>query len=181
MTIEKVFVFVVFITANSVAVCEMLINDPSGVSITTELGISDRYRILGDFNVDGIEDMAISADMNQFGSGGGEFTIYLCNAGGEYRKYGTFWSHPAVETIAIEKWGQNISLWTYSHLGGGTGSIGYYGMGEKGMSDRSSIIIHPGDSGTAMGNALVESVFKNSDVVFKLERSTTRDGKVEWK
>ena len=119
--------------------------------------------------------------MSQFGSGGGEFTIYLRNAEGKYKEYGTFWSHPSTETIAIEIWSQTIRLWTYSRLGGGTGSIGHYVVGEKGLSDRSSIVIHPGDSGTVIGNAIVAAVFKNSDVEFKLQRSTTKDSKVEWK
>ena len=62
------------------------------------------------------------------------------------------------------------------------GSLGYQEIGgEDGVSSLQSIIVHPGDSGSTIGNAIVEAAFRNSDVTFRLEQSTTREGKVEWK
>lgn len=159
---------------------EKWIDDPSAIALVTEGGFSERYRILGDFNEDGIQDMALSDDINFFGNGGGEFTLYLRNEEGKYRECGRFWTHPTADAIAIEKWGKEIRLWTYSHGGGGTGSIGYYDITSKGLSVFHGLIIHPGDSGTVMGNAIADAVFKHSAVKFKVQRSTTKDGKVKW-
>lgn len=163
---------------------ETWINDPSAVPLSEnkEEGRSgERYRILGDFNGDSIQDIALSYETNLFGNGGGEFTLYLGNGKGKYRALGTFWAHPYADSIAIEKWGKEIRLWTYSHGGGGTGGLGYYEITEKGLSDFRSIVIHPGDSGTAMGNAISAAVFGHSDIKFNAEKSTTINSQVEWK
>jgi hypothetical protein len=57
----------------------------------TEEGGSERYRMLGDFNDDGIEDMALSCDINLFGNGGGEFSLYLRNNKKKDRMHTLYW------------------------------------------------------------------------------------------
>ena len=161
------------------------IDDPSANPLRKAEGetwrSSERYRILADFNGDGIEDLALSYDTSLFGNGGGHFSIYLRNAEGKYQEYDDFGAHPSANSIALEKWGKEIRLWTYLHGGGGTGSLGYYEVTEEGLSERRSIETHPGDSGTAMGNAIIKAVFENSYVNFTVQQSTTVDGKIEWK
>jgi len=144
-------------------------------------GDGERYRILGDFDGDGIEDMAVSGDAGLFGNGGGSFTLYLRNADGKYRERGTFWSHPTADAIAIERWNHTVRLWTYSHAGGGIGGIGYYDLTENGLSEFHALTIHPGDSGTRMGNAIYRAVFENSDARLRVQRSHAKDGKIEWR
>ncbi len=159
--------------------------DPSAAppphSAGEEGATGERYRILGDFDGDGVEDMAVSGEADLFGNGGGSFTLYLRNADGKYRDRGTFWAHPAADAIAIERWNHAVRLWTYSHAGGGIGGIGYYDLTENGLSEFHQLTIHPGDSGTKIGNAIVRAVFENSDARLRVQQSYTTDGKIEWR
>lgn len=135
-------------------------------------------RILADFNANGAMDMALSDHRSSFGNAGGLFTLYLSDANGLYRKHGEFFAHP--KAIALERIGEKVRLWTYSRGGGWIGQIGYYEVLEKELSAYQSITIHPGDSGTTMGNAIYQSVFSNSDMLITVEYSHTRNGVIEW-
>ena len=177
---KTILALLLFFISNLAMANEIWVDDPSAIALVNGGGFSERYRILGDFNDDGIQDMALSDDINSFGNGGGEFTLYLWNKKGKYQESGKFWAHPTAGTIAIEKWEKEIRLWAYSHGGGGIGGLGYYEVREKGLSELHVITIHPGDSGTVMGNAIYDAVFKHSDVIFKVQRSTTKDGEVKW-
>ncbi len=154
-------------------------NDPSLMPLPKiEKMSGERYRILGDFNCDGIEDMALSVDISLFGNAGGDFDIYLRDNKDNLRKYASIFLH--LKAIAIEKIGENVRLWAYRRSGGWIGDIGYYEVKAEGLSDYKSITIHPGDSGTEMGNAIYEAVFKNSAVEFRVEKSKTVNGAVNW-
>ncbi len=144
----------------------------------TEGMSGERYRILGDFNCDGIEDMALSVDVSFFGNAGGDFDIYLRDNKSNLRKYASIFLH--YRAIAIEKIGENVRLWVYRRCGGWIGDIGYYEVKAEGLSDYKSITIYPGDSGTGMGNAIYGAVLKNSAVEFRVEKSETVNGKVNW-
>jgi len=155
--------------------------DPSSIPLKSINGIAERYRIIADFNQDGILDLALSYNVNFFGNGGGQFTLYLGTDGAKYLNSGKFMAHPSASVIAIEKWNGNSRLWTYLHGGGGIGSLGHYYISEKGLSDFQGITIHPGDSGTKMGNAIIDAIFNHTDVPIEVQRSTTKDNNVVWK
>jgi hypothetical protein len=155
------------------------ITDPSQDTLyKDELHSGEHFRILADFNADGIQDMALSYDTSLFGNAGGHFTLYLGNAKGQYRKHGEFFAHTMA--VSLEKIGTKVRLWTYVRGGGGIGQIGYYEVLKDKLSEYHSITIHPGDSGTEMGNAICEAVFKNSDLPITVERSVTKKGIVKW-
>jgi hypothetical protein len=177
---KKTLVLLIVLMANLSIASEIWTDDPSVLPLMTEEGIGERYRMLGDFNGDGIEDMALSYDINLFGNGGGEFILYLQNKNKKYREYGKFLVHPYGDAVAIEKWGKETRLWTYSHGGGGIGDLRCYIVSGENLSDPEGLTIHPGDSGTGMGNAIYDAVFKNSNVKIKVQRSVRKEGKVQW-
>lgn len=155
------------------------IKDPSLHPIVKDdIRNGERVRLLADFNADGIQDMALSVDRSLFGNAGGPFTLYLGNGKGKYRKHGEFFAHPMA--VSLEKIHNKVRLWTYYRGGGWTGQIGYYEILKDKLSEYHSITIHPGDGGTKMGNAIYESVMKNSDLPITVEWSETTNGNVEW-
>ena len=155
------------------------IEDPSAVPLLHDEGQSaERYRILADFNGNGIMDMALSCSVSLFGNAGGQFTVYIQNEDGRFRRLGEFFGHPMA--LALERVGEKVRLWTYVRGGGWIGQIGFYDVKEDGLSDYHGITIHPGDSGTKMGNAIYEAVMRNSDLPITVERSRTENEKVEW-
>jgi len=158
------------------------ISDPSAEALPIEnLGSiirGERYRVLGDFNGDGKDDIALS-EPTPLGTGGGTFVLYLGDGKGKYRELGVFSGN--VGAVAIEKRWKVNRIWTYSHCSGSEGEIGYWEITEKGISEYHHLTIFPGDAGTEMGRAIQSAVFDHSDVKLKIERSKTRDGKVQWK
>ncbi len=155
------------------------IEDPSAVPLLHDDGQSaERYRILADINGDGIMDMALSCSISLFGNAGGHFTVYIQNEDGRFRRLGEFFGHPMA--LALERVGEKVRLWTYVRGGGWLGKIGYHEVTEEGLSGYHGVVIHPGDSGTKMGNAIYGAVMTNSDLPIMVERSQTADGKVEW-
>ena len=154
-------------------------DDPSIKAIAKD-GIysGERFRMLADFNADGIQDMALSCDTSLFGNAGGHFILYLGNASGKYIKYGGFFAHTMA--VSLEKIGENVRLWTYVRGGGWVGKIGYYEVQTDKLSEYHSITIHPGDSGTKMGNAIYKAVNNNSDFPIIIEKSVTNSGVVKW-
>lgn len=174
---KKLIFFILLLIVCSLAFAES--NDPSLIPLPKiEVMSGERYRILGDFNCDGIEDMALSVDISLFGNAGGDFDIYLRKNKGDLRKYASIFLH--YRAIAIEKIGEDVRLWAYRRSGGWVGDIGYYEVKAEGLSDYKSIMIYPGDSGTEMGNAIYGAVFKNSAKEFRVEKSETINGKVNW-
>ncbi len=155
------------------------IPDPSMVpSPRGPLHCGERFRLIADFNGDGIPDLALSSDTSEFGNAGGVFTLYLQNERGLYREHGQFRTNP--ETVSLERIGPKVRLWLFHRLGGWIGQIGFHEGGEDGLSDFRGITIHPGDSGTPMGRAMAEAVFRNSDLPIQIQLSVTQDGVVRW-
>jgi hypothetical protein len=155
------------------------IEDPSLQPIVEDrIHSGERVRLLADFNADGIQDMALSVDRSLFGNAGGTFALYLGDGNGKYRKHGEFFAHPMA--VSLEKINNKVRLWTYYRGGGWIGQIGYNEVLKDRLSEYQSIAIHPGDSGTRMGNAIYESVIYNSDLSITVEWSETTNGIVRW-
>ncbi len=153
------------------------IADPSVYPLQKEtLRSGERYRLLADFNGDGIQDMALSYDTNLFGNASGHFWLYIGDGKGKYREHGVFVGSP--RAVSLEKFGAKVRIWLYLRGGAAIGVIGYYEVEKDKLSEYRSIEIHP--QGTRMGNAIYEAVFENSDLPIRVERSVTKDGIVRW-
>jgi hypothetical protein len=157
--------------------------DPTGKKKHVE-----RSRILTDLDGDGVDDLLLSGGPETFGSMGGPWTVHFSRKG-EYVQIGEIVAHPLA--IAIEpdqarhqkdlKLRRHARIWVYLKSSGSAGSYGYYRVGEDSVDEMQSIEIHPGDGGTALGNAIYNATFKNSPIPFTVQRSkTAEDGKVTW-
>lgn len=147
--------------------------DPSTTPIEGE-----RYRMLADFNCDGLQDMALSDEISTYGTGGIGFTIYLRNSSGIYKKYDRIGTPLGI--ISIECNWQNPRIWSYWHLSAASGIISYCEVTDSGLYNCGGMEIYPGDGGTVIGNSIMDAVFDNSDSEIKIQRSKTTDGAVEW-
>lgn len=161
------------------------IDDPSATPIPKyDWSSGERYRLLADFNADGVQDMALSYDTKMFGMAGGHFTLYVANHEGMYRKIGEFFAH--TRAIALEKHFSRdsrplVRLWTYHRLSSTEGSIGYRIVEDDRLSPGDQLVIHGGDGGTKMSNDIYKAVFENSDIPIVVERSETEvNGVVNW-
>ena len=156
-----------------------LISDPSRVPIIkTDRLSGERFRVLADFNMDGLTDMALSDDMSTFGTGGIGWKLYMADTSGMYRKYGTFFTKPRL--ISLERLGSKIRMWTYGHISAQEGILACCRLGDTTFTECRSMVIHPGDGGTEIGNEIMKAVFRNSDVPLRVQRSATENGEVKW-
>jgi hypothetical protein len=157
--------------------------DPTGQKKHVE-----RFRILTDLDGDGVDDLLLSGGPETFGTMGGPWEVHLSRKG-EYVRIGEITAHPLA--IAFEpdqakhqkdlKLRRYARIWAYLKSSGSAGSYGYYRVGEDSVDEMLSIEIHPGDGGTALGNAIYDATFKNSPIPFTVQRSQTGDdGKVIW-
>lgn len=157
--------------------------DPTG-----QKKYGERFRILTDLDGDGVDDLLLSGGPEAFGKMGGPWEVRLSRKG-EYVRIGEITAHPLA--IAIEpdqarhqkdlKLRRYARIWAYLRSSGSAGRYGYYRVGEHSVDEIQAIEIHPGDGGTALGNAIYDATFKNSPIPFTVQRSqTTEDGKVTW-
>ncbi len=132
--------------------------------------------------------MLLSGGPDEFGRSGGRWTVYL-NRKGDFVAVEDVWAHPMA--IAFEPDQARINnapkerryarIWVYLRLSGNAGNHGYYRVGEDTVDEMASIVIHPGDGGTPLGNAISKATFKESPIPFTMQRSTTdQDGKITW-
>ena len=132
-----------------------------------------------DLNNDGMNDLILS-DAYGFGNGGGPWTAYVHTNGGWVAigdpafRYGMFAMEKTVD--------DEVRLWYYSHLSCSDGYIGYFQFSGGGMDDKPQrMLIDTGDTGTPIGNAIVEAVFKTkSNHPYRFEHSATTNGVVTW-
>lgn len=156
------------------------ISDPSKkIPNQTPYHQGERYRIVADFNADGIQDMALSFDTKLFGTGGGHFDLFIQNEKGLFQKQGEFFTSPS--SVSIEKVGNKTRIWTFSPGGGSAGTLAYLVLSDGKLSAPKSIKISPGDSGTSLGNAVYDAVFKNSTHPIFVEKSEANNGTITWK
>ena len=79
---------------------------------------------MGDFNRDGIVDMALSEPIEDFGRNGGMFEIYLQNGKGAWRLIGDALLHPkAISLESIPAKPKSTRLWTYMRGGANYGGL----------------------------------------------------------
>ena len=137
----------------------------------------ERYRIVDDFNNDGIEDVALSYEINMFGNAGGHFSLYLGKSGGGFRAVGYFFAHPSAINLQKSKKGEGI-ITTYARSNAGSG----YLIGERitsaGIFMLHKKLIQPGDAGVPEDQKLYGDLFGTAGM--KAEISQTKDSSVRW-
>jgi hypothetical protein len=158
-------------------------HDPRG-----ERKYAERWRVVADLDGDGHPDMLISTVMSDFGQAGGRWDVYLWRDA-DYKRVGEIFASP--RAIALEpdhsRWQRDeaerfyVRIWTYSHISGSEGGLGYYRVGPNSVEDVKGVDIYPGDGGTDLGRAVFDAVLKHSIIPFELQRSETdSDGHVRW-
>jgi hypothetical protein len=171
--------------------CQVMAGDPSLKAFedpTERAKYAERNRILVDLDGDGVDDMLLSGSLEEFGTMGGPWAVFLRRKNG-FVELGQVWAHTMA--ISFEPDQARISsdpktrryarIWVYLKSSGSNGSLGYYRVGEDGLDQASGITIYPGDGGTDLGRRIYEATFKQSPIPFTIERSTTtEDGKVTW-
>ncbi|MBK7142509.1 MAG: hypothetical protein IPH75_10550 [bacterium] len=135
----------------------------------------DRWRVSGDFNLDGREDLLISEDIAKANDNGLYFAIYLRDSTGSLSFYDSFYDHP--NRLCVESCGQAVRVWTYEYTGSGTGILAWAEITQAGLIPGNRVELH--ESGR-VSQAILGSVFRNSDVKFKVQRSRVVAGKVQW-
>lgn len=164
----------VFVFAFAVVKAGETVDDPSTIAPDSTLinPSGERFRIIADFNLDNISDMAVSDDLSTIGQSGIRFTLWLGDDSGKYYKYESFWTTP--HSVSIERRAEGeIRLWTYARVHAQEGLLMCQTFGEETFEKAQSIRIFTGDGGSAIGNATYASVFDNSEVKFRFERIRT--------
>ena len=96
-----------------------------------EYSSRERWRVVGDFNGDGIEDMALSISISANGTGGNGFSIYLGRADGKFKKIAETWVKRGSFNVQ-ERDGQ-YCLWAYYRLGPLDGTFECYHLGRENL------------------------------------------------
>lgn len=135
----------------------------------------DRWRVYGDFNLDGRDDLLLSEDLTKANDNGLYFAIYLRDSAGTLNFYDSFFDHP--NRLCIEACGSETRVWTYEYTGSGTGILAFAVVTEGGLIPGNRVELH--ESGR-VSQAMLSSVFRNSDVKFRIQRSRVVAGKVQW-
>ena len=156
------------------------IPDPSLIPAPTGEGLTgERIRLLADFNGDGREDLALSDDEVEFSNAGIGLNLYISVGPGKYNPNSiSLFAHPMA--IAIEKCRERTRIWTYYRSNASEGALGYQELNRHTLSDFVSIHILTEPDCSAMGNAMYQAVFRNSDYPIRADASTTVDGIVQW-
>lgn len=117
-----------------------------------------RYAEL-DLNGDGTNDLLLSTSVSDGGTGGLIYNLYLGVGQDRFKKLDMF---PA-GCFAVETHGETKRLWSYSHMSSQSGTIQYRYFDHKGRFQKSQIfLIHPGDGGSEVGNAIYTSIFNKT-------------------
>jgi hypothetical protein len=137
----------------------------------------ERYRLRTDLNGDSTPDLVLSDPKQTFGTGGGNWNVYIANKSGGFDFAGRIGAQ--VGFIRAEVHNQTCRIWFWWRGGSQVGRIGYYALENGIVKEPESIEIHAGDGGNDLGRSLFRSVFPEG-ANLDLEVSRTIDGKVEW-
>ncbi len=139
----------------------------------------ERYRLVADFNNDGIDDVALSYDTSMFGNAGGQFFLYLGKGDGTYREIGSFFAHPLAINLKKTITGEG-TVTTYARSNAGSGFIVEERITSVGIFMVNRKLIQPGDAGVPEDQKLYGDLFGNATRI-KAEISETKDNVVMWK
>ncbi|MHC4546787.1 MAG: hypothetical protein ACYSYL_20095 [Planctomycetota bacterium] len=116
---RNILMFLVFFVAGCISSTHNLVRvkDPSLIPLERNEAESgqafgrfrfERFRLVADFNHDGISDMFLSYDIAMFGNAGGHFTFYKGNADGTYTEAGEIFLHPLAVNLREDRKGQRF-------------------------------------------------------------------------
>lgn len=153
--------------------------DPSLVPLLEHDGEpAIRIRVFGDFNLDGVRDIAVSESMRNVSQNGLMLTIFLCDSLGNYAEYGTFYGFP--ENLSkVERDGRSTRLWTRGHVSATESVIGYKIMTDSGFIDGDRMTVFGGDGGGAISNSVQSAIISNPAVRLVVERYRIVEGELE--
>jgi len=96
------------------------------------------------------------------GTGGLIYNLYLGVGQDRFRKLDQF----LAGGFAVEVHGKTKRLWSYSHMSSQSGTIQYRYFDRKGRFQKSQpLVIHPGDGGSEVGNAIYASIFNDKTIL----------------
>ena len=120
-----------------------------------------RYAEL-DLNGDGTNDLLLSTSVSHGGTGGLIYNLYLGVGEDRFKKLDQI----LAGGFAVEVHGKTIRLWSYSHASSQSGTIQYRYFDRKGRFQKSQpLLIHPGDGGSKVGNAIYASIFNEKTTI----------------
>ena len=141
----------------------------------------ERYRLFVELNQDGHEDVILSAPINQSGTGGLTYGVYLWT-NGNYVCIGDIGGH--LGSIRVEHINELTRvIWTYSHSSCQSGAIGTFVVEGWRCVDHRHCHIELGDEGRTpptVGRQLLDIINKTATVPIRIEKTETKDGKVRW-
>ena len=115
-----------------------------------------------DLNGDGTKDLLLSTSVSHGGTGGLIYNLYLGIGKNKFKKLNQF----LAGGFAVETHGKIKRLWSYSHCSSQSGTIQYCYFDWKGRFQKSNtLLIHPGDGGTDMGNKIYKTIFNEKTIL----------------
>lgn len=126
-----------------------------------DLSPERRYAEL-DLTGDGTNDLLLSTSVSHGGTGGLVYNLYLGVGQDRFKKLDQF----LAGGFAVEVHGKTNRLWSYSHMSSQSGTIQYRYFDRKGRFQKSQpLLIHPGDGGSEVGNAIYASIFNEKTIL----------------
>ena len=142
----------------------------------------ERYRLFVELNQDGHEDVIMSAPINQSGTGGLTYGVYLWT-NGNYVCIGDIDGH--LGSIKVEHINELTRvIWTYSHSSCQSGSLGTFVVEGWCCVDHRHCHIELGGEGQTpptVGSQLLDIINKTATVPIRIEKTETKDGKLCWR
>ena len=135
---------------------------PPVVRFPNEKLLWRRIYAFRDFNCDGKVDLLLSEDRFGKGTGGFSFYLYLGDGSNAFHRVDL---DIGGNSVAVERLWDRNRIWTNWHTGGGESVLSVFDIGTNGYTKEQRLVIHPGDGGTDMGNAIFSAVFNGRDAV----------------
>lgn len=112
-----------------------------------------------DFNNDHLTDLALS-ESSSWGNAGGEWSIYLREANGNFRSIGTLFFHPDAISLDLQQQSRSI-LRAYIRSNAGEGNLVTYSLSSTGLKKESERLLRP-DEQHPSDQAIYTSLFEHS-------------------
>ncbi|MCP4634340.1 MAG: hypothetical protein GY855_15545 [candidate division Zixibacteria bacterium] len=155
-----------------------LVDNPYGEAPGGYQGVMKRYRIVDDFNYDGLDDVMISGGPHSFGNAGGCLDVFIDNGDGKYIKFPDYWCRPGFMVSEMKQ--PSIGLLTTYYRGGiSGGSLLNYSVSTERIEYLSSKDL---DFSIQENREYFHQLFSDSTKL-KVDKGycTEENGKIIWK